>query len=408
MERSKLLSKLACLITAMVMTVAPLSSQEKSDNLAASGFRYLVQNQRMVEANQVLAAMPLEFLHRQDIRESMVMLFISRGDFDLALRHAGDLAVSDPVAGNWMLAQIHARLGNIDDALFFLARHLEQPGHYPEREIKLDDAFSGFDRNRQWVALWQREWYSAWEQDLAEALYLFEKGETDGAAEIVERLTNEHPDKAEIWLQHAVFYYKSGDRRLARAGADRALSAGSGNLRLLNELTGLLIRNQEYDRALKAIDLLSQLDPGCPEGLINRSLVYLFSGNSEKAKEGIEALGSVGVVASGLWFEAARSLADSEPENALGYINRVIGDGEFNEACYNTRAAILLKLNRYAEAVSDLTMSLDIDARQADVWFDRAEIRMKQGDSEGACSDWNRALRLKHRKAADRISQHCR
>ena len=58
-------------------------------------------------------------------------------------------------------------------------------------------------------------------------------------------------------------------------------------------------------------------------------------------------------------------------------------------------------------ADNNYEMVLDLNPKIAEAYYKRGNIRFQSGDNSGACSDWNKALNLKYRKADENLRKYC-
>ena len=61
----------------------------------------------------------------------------------------------------------------------------------------------------------------------------------------------------------------------------------------------------------------------------------------------------------------------------------------------------------YQDAISDLNFSIELYQNSALAFWYRAEARIKVGDLEGACEDWDKAYRLGYFEATAKIKNNC-
>ena len=108
-----------------------------------------------------------QYTEARDLLEKAVEINGNNTDYLLRLAdacyHSGDMAPAmdylkrvetiSPGKGCYMLARIHASMGNIVEAVGYLERHLRSPYRLPSREILLDEAYFGIEDTREWKDL---------------------------------------------------------------------------------------------------------------------------------------------------------------------------------------------------------------------------------------------------------------
>ena len=115
-----------------------------------------------------------------------------------------------------------------------------------------------------------------------------------------------------------------------------------------------------------------------------------------------------GIAPAELYYQAGRKISSTSPVQADSYLSKAIDTGILDSRFYFSRGMVRNDLGKVSLALADLAMSLDINPNQPDLYMERAKIRMDQGDTEGACHDWKRALEMGNAKAADLLYKNCR
>jgi tetratricopeptide (TPR) repeat protein len=153
---------------------------------------------------------------------------------------------------------------------------------------------------------------------------------------------------------------------------------------------------------------LIRKDPTNPEYLITRALVRIFDGKESLAIKEMEAVEEAGIAPAELYYQAGLKISVSMPLQAESYLTRAIDTGIMDARFYYSRGTVRSALDKMNLALADLAMSLDINPDQPDLYFRRAQLRLDQGDTEGACHDWKKALETGNSKAADLLYKYCK
>ena len=182
-----------------------------------------------------------------------------------------------------------------------------------------------------------------------------------------------------------------------------------------------------------------ELDPKNKDYLFAKAAIHYYLGEYENAIEGCSALIESGYLSTPMWNTLGLSCsALGEPKNAIdafteaielepnGYkfwYNRAsnrrdIGDYEgamndFTEAIelnpnddkiWNQRGILHYVLNNYSSAIYDFSKAIELEPTYAIYFKNRADVKLLNGDQEGACADARVAEQLG--KDID-ISEYC-
>lgn len=327
------------------------------------------------------------------------------GDIDLALDYFQKAENMNPGSAAIELARCYRMAGDNRKMFEYLAIHLDSPDKLPRKDIFLDPAFSGLDRDREWIRFWSKPWYNEADDIIAEASYRLVKEDFDNS--FWEKLISDYPGNAVVLSLVARKYAIIGDQARAFKFFDEALKADPDNSEINFYYANYLLEKQSFDKALVIFDRMIAKYPYDIRFYLHRALLLFKSGQSQRGIEEMERLESLGIDASDMNFLLAVEVLNDDPSAAIRYIEPVLKLAPTAQA-FNLRARARVMLGDPSAALSDFCMSLDFDPDQPDVYFERAGLRLESGDKEGACYDWQNALRLGHRKAADMLYKHCK
>ena len=344
--------------------------------------------------------------------EDKAQYFITKGQAELeqgnyweAEQHFLKVEELFPGRASINLARLYAQSGNKDLLFTYLEKHLKSGYKIKEKDIMLDPSFSRLDSDRDWIRFWSGDWYSKEEDLLAEARYRIKKNDFD--LSFWNDLSLIEPASPGILAVLADYHAGLGEYRKAGQLFEKALELEPENIEAGRAYAAFYIERGKYSDAVDIYKGLMALYPYDITNYIHYASTLLKSGQSDLAAREMDRLGELGIDASGLNLMFAREIVNEDPDQALIYLDPVISESPSAEA-FNLRATANTKMNNIQNAISDYSMSLDINPKQADVYFNRAELRLSYGDREGACYDWQRALTLGHRKAQDMLHKYCR
>lgn len=299
-------------------------------------------------------------------------------------------------------------LNDLPSAMQSLEKHLGCRNHYPEKKIRMDADFSKLENNRDWIHLWQTDWYTETEQQVAECEYLISQSKPDEAEDLDNRLLAAHPGDAGAWLIQARIAFQQKDMRRMRQAVENAWQFAAGDQPVRDELLHFAMQVAWYDKANAMAGELIRTDPTNPDYLTARALVRILDGKESIAMKEIEDVRECGIAPAELYYQAGKRIASSMPLQAEAYLTRAIDAGRLDARFYYTRGTVRAYLDKVDLALADYAMSLDINPLQPDLYAERAQVRYDKGDTEGACYDWKKALEQGNAKASDLLYKYCR
>ncbi len=302
------------------------------------------------------------------------------------------------------LAHCYIRKDDKTQMFKYLAEHLNSPYKLSRKEIMLDPEFSNLDRDREWIRFWSNNWYDEVDDLIAEAQYQIKQNDLDETFWL--DLIQKYDNHAIILALTVQYYQLKGEGSKADRAFDQAISIDPDNLEINIQFGEYLIEKKEYESAIQVFNRMISQNPYDISLYLGRVLAIFKSGQSNRGIDEIKRLEQIGIDPSSLYFLLAKELIQDNPKTAIEYLDPGLSEKP-TAAAFNLRAEAYEALGDYQEAIKDLAMSLDINPKQALVYYDRAQLRLKTGDLDGACYDWQNALQLGHRKAADMLHKYC-
>ncbi len=327
------------------------------------------------------------------------------GDLETAIQLFNQVERLNRGAAALELARCYKLKDDYTQMFKYLAEHLNSSKKMPRKEIMLDPVFSDLDRDREWIRFWSDSWYDENEDIIAEAQYQIKQNDLDET--FWNDLIKKYDDNAAVLALIVQYYQLTGESSKADQTIEKAINIDPDNLDINIQYGDYLMENKAYDNSVQVFNRMISQHPYEIRLYLHRVLAIFKSGQSNRGVEEISRLGKLGIDASGMYFLLARELISDNPVTAIEYLDQVLSNKPTAPA-FNLRAKAQHALGDDQEAISDLAMSLDIDPKQPNVYFFRAELRLKTGDNDGACYDWQHALQLGHRKAADMLYKYCK
>jgi tetratricopeptide (TPR) repeat protein len=243
---------------------------------------------------------------------------------------------------------------------------------------------------------------------LEEIKYLITEDQLEEAKTKLEQLSASNQGSSEISFLRGKILLLEGKTREAVDLLRNAIIGGRKDKHLLIQMSGFFREKDIPDLELQTLNQLVLIDPTNPDYLIQRALLRMNSAKGNTTIPDLTLLEGLGITNAELDYQAGIRLVDQSPDKADQLLSRAIDQGTLDSRYYLSRGLLRCEHSRTDEGLADLAMSLDINPKQPELYLKRGEIRRLEGDQEGACYDWRKALEMGSTKAADLMAKYCR
>ncbi|MFC2117042.1 tetratricopeptide repeat protein [Bacteroidota bacterium] len=305
------------------------------------------------------------------------------------------------------LARLYAKNNNIDESLKWLSIHLLSDYKLQMNEILLDEAFQNISSSREWGNFWNKKWYTSEEEILTEVYYLINRGENDEALYRLNRLVKGSKNPRAYYLRSKVYSEKNQNRN-AINDLEKAIKYDGQNPEYLISTARLHMKNNNYDNAIKYYNRVLNNHPENFEIHKERIEAYIKSEKVNLAQNESEKLIQLFPENPELSLTYAEVLHKTGNNyDALKLYNTLLEKQLPKASYFNGRAKIFHDLKNYIKAISDYSMSLDINPHDPEVYFNRGNCRYANRNFSAACSDWKKAVMYGHREAVIKLQKYC-
>ncbi len=334
---------------------------------------------------------------------------LASGDRDAALEYMERVEELSPGKAGYLLATLYASEGNAGEAVRYLEKHLRSPYKLPSHRILLDDAFLPIEDQPEWRKLWARDWYTKDEELLQEIRYLGNSGDQLQALEIIASELEGRPDWDALLAARGDVLREMGQFQAAVQAYTDALEINSGIPAYHYGRARAYTGQEKYAKAIPDLEKAYRLEPENLELLTELGRTCRKAGQPEKAAAHLERyLGyypddaEARYLSGQIHFDLHRYLDALEQFNACLRLDS--GDPRF----FKARGKTYLETGTYRYALNDFGMALDLDPRDADVWYLRGLVRQRMNDPDGAKGDWQKAARLGSVEAVVKLEEYDR
>ena len=376
-----------------------------------SSFEAILKSRSLSESGEHLKA--IEILSSSIYLKEDGRLYAERGNVSI-LAGDGDKAISDfrtanelaEHTGDYGLARIYGLKGDAKESLRYLEMNLLSRYRKSEKEVLLDPAFTTIEYTPEWRQFWKKEWFTALETGISELEYYIAAGKKREAADKLSELQGMYKGKDEVEYANALVLLSSAKP----AEAVRILTgiSDSGNEKVLRLLARAQTEALNHAGASATYTKLLEMEIPDAGLILLRADCYRKTGENARSMADVEKYLSL-YPGDNSALRLAGKVKSAEGNNlsALEYFNENLKYHPGDPECYIDRANSFMALKSWEPAISDYSMSLDLDPSNPDAWLSKGVAQSNSGKTEDACHDFRYALKLGNKRAADYISKYC-
>ncbi|MDA3892428.1 MAG: tetratricopeptide repeat protein [Salinivirgaceae bacterium] len=308
---------------------------------------------------------------------------------------------------NYELAKCYAQLNKPELAVKYLKVYLESKNRLMQRTIKSNKAFFNIDASKEWVELWQTEWYSKYDLMLEDAWFEYNAGNYEEALKMLDHLNDIRKSMVDAHYLKSLTYLKVGESENALVSINRAIEKRDERPKYYIARAQAEIELGKAKKALKSIDLALKIDSNRIDYYFVRAQAFLLAGEFESAEKDLNALMNLAPdfdtykLAGEIFFEAG------EYKSSLKAYNRCIALEKYNAEIYIARGDVFSKIYAYEFADKDYSMALDFKPYDGELFYKRGLARKNQRKADQACQDFKKAFKYKYMKADDEVRSYC-
>jgi len=342
-------------------------------------------------------------------------LFIRRGeswlkqkDYDRAADDFMEANLIDPGVADLWLARCYALSGDNEKAFTYLTSHLKSPFRIASDSIKKDRAFDLLQDSPEWYSTWQNDWYNEEEKLAAEANYYRRKKQPDQAQQILSSGMGEYPESIALFSLKGAVSYDQGNYAASIADYSRALEIDKAYIPAYRARGMAYLKAGRFRDAVNDFNRVLKDDPADFRLYQLRSEAYAGLRSWDPAiKDMLVVLKYFGEDQDILYRCGELYYQAGDYINALKYFNLNLRDDPNNSAYFKSRGKTYLKTSTYRYAVSDLSMSLDLNPDDAETWMFLGLAKIQSGDKENGCSCLDKAQKMGNAEALKYIVDTC-
>ena len=335
--------------------------------------------------------------------------YFHTGEYDKAL---ADFNKSNDLRSDYAdlwLAKTYSQMNKSQLAVDFLKKHLSSVYRVDASSIKQDPAFDKIQNSNEWFELWQKDWYPDDEKSVEEAKLLLAGNHTNRAMQLVDNAMVSDPSSTGLKAVKAQIYLEQGNNKGAMSLMNQVLDKVRDNAGYYALRAKVFSAQQDYDAAVKDYNRAIGLEPEVFNYYLDRSEAYLQEGDYNAAlNDATFYLSLFGNDPKAIEIKAEILMKQGNAVDALPYLTKNIKNDPSKPAYFKARGDAYLQTKTYSYAIKDYSMALDLDPTDSETYLNKGLARYYMGDTEGACSDWEKAKRFGNIRAQEYLLKYCK
>ncbi len=312
--------------------------------------------------------------------------------------------------GSFYLAKTDVRLNHPEQALKYLRIHLSSRYKVAEKDILLDEDLSKLESEPGWQALWnERRWYNSRDIEFQEAMFLKENGNTLEAINLLNKLEKQGYQRSRVQAEKAAIYAGLGNMKAARSGIRSSVKSDVRNLDALQLLAVYQVEDASSEEAVIGLSRVIRQDPARFDAYIQRAEARSLAGNLAGALEDMDLyLTYFPADDDAMYRKGKIEYSHGKYLNAIQSFNSALDLNKSKASYYFSRGLTYAATGTTRYAEKDMSMALDLDPYNGEIWFEKGALSEKLGNRTGACHCYQKALQYGIYEAGDFLDQNCR
>lgn len=306
---------------------------------------------------------------------------------------------------DFYIAKSYIHLNSISNAIAHLQKYLGSDQKIAKQKIILDPDFESISNNLEWKQLWKQYWYS--EKDIILSSIdnkLLLNNEIE-ALDILNELQKTHGNTPDIYYQKAKVWIKMQSPKNAISELENAISISRNN-EYFELLGDIYMDMQKYGKAKEAYYTLLHSD--------KLSYIMKYALSCIGKEEYSTAIKYLQHYCSyyykdhrAFYYLAIAFQNDTDNLHALLTINKALALNNGTQEYYTKRAEIYSEVGSLEFAEKDYSAALDLIPNK-ETYYLRGVCREKRNNSNGACSDFKKALQQGMPEAQYKVNELCK
>ena len=330
------------------------------------------------------------------------------GDYPSAINDLLKVEKLRKYTGSYQLARIYAITGKSDSATYYLERHLISSYKLPESTIKLDPAFASLEYMPSWKKLWSQEWYNEFEMLHAEINYQIKSRQYMEALDLIDQNLGKYSHRPQLFAARGEIFMNLENYTSAVNAYSKAINITKIQPEYYIRRAAALKMLGKYEDALDDLNKAIKIEPENFTLYLERSWLYNELEKYPLSIQDITFYMELFPEEDGAIYQCGQVyFSQGSYLKALEMFNKCLSLDRSKAEYFAARGDTYLETKTYRYALQDYGMSLDLKANNPDVYLNKGLARFYLNDKEGACKDWQKAVRYGSDRARELLNTHC-
>ena len=311
--------------------------------------------------------------------------------------------------GSFYLAKSEIKLNHSQQALKYLRIHLSSRYKKSESEILLDEDISTLEGLPGWQELWnEKRWYNSRDQEFQEAMFLKDQGDYLEAINILNNLEKQGYKKSLVLSEKASIYQELGNIKAARSALKSAVKSDARNLDALQQLAVMQVTEGDTEEAVDELNRVIRQDPARFEAYMQRAEALSQEGDLSAALSDMELyLTYFPENDSAFYRKGLIQFQHGKYLDAIQSFNSSLALSTGEAAYYFARGRTYAATGTTRYAEKDMSMALDLDPLNGEIWFEKGKLEDQLGNTDSACLSYQKAFQYGIFEAGELINTRC-
>jgi tetratricopeptide (TPR) repeat protein len=334
--------------------------------------------------------------------------YLLKGNYSEAIGDFNEANKIIPSSGEYGLSRVYALKGDAATSLYHLELNLNSSFRKTEKTVMLEPSFAVIENRAEWRQFWKKERYSSMEKSFAEIEYDISSGKIEDSRIILSELKGKDEKNDNVLYYEALINLTIGKVSDAVRIASGLTVNNPDNEQYLRLLARAQTESSNPSGASLTYSHLVDLGIADAELLLLRAECYRKTGESDKAIKDIERyLGYYPENRNAISLAGKVESAAGDNLKALEYFSNNIKLHPNDALCYVDRAGSYFISRSWGMAISDYSMSLDLNPGNPEAWLNKGISQINIGKTEDGCHDFRRAFSLGSKRATEYLSKYC-
>ena len=311
--------------------------------------------------------------------------------------------------GSFFLSKSEIRLSHPQQALKYLRVHLSSRYKRSESEILLDEDISTLEGSPGWQGLLEeKKWYTSRDKEFQDAMFLKSQGDYLEAINLLNSLEKQGYEKSLVQNEKASIYLELGNLKASRSALKSAVKSDVRNLDALQQLAVMQIADGDEEEAIEGLNKVIRQEPARFKAYLQRADAFSQAGQLSAALSDMDLyLSYFPENDSAIYRKGMIQFKHGKYLDAIQSFNRSLALNQGESAYYYARGLTYAATGTTRYAEKDMSMALDLDPMNGEIWFEKGKLDEQLGNRQSACHCYQKAYQYGIFEAGELMNMKC-